>query len=145
WMVQKRALKEKFPDGWTPRKRLSPDALAGIRALNAQFPDTYTTSTLASRFEVSPENIRRILKGGWQPTADEEKDRQDRWFRRGMKLWDHKAELGMKPPRKWRLEGIKRDPGYHEKRQGAIERNRQLEEKDNREIQAKYRKSFTRK
>ncbi|KAH8714353.1 hypothetical protein BGZ61DRAFT_448893 [Ilyonectria robusta] len=145
WKTQKAALKEKFPDGWQPRKRLSPDALAGIRALNAQFPDTYTTSTLASRFEVSPENIRRILKSSWQPSTDEEKDRQDRWFRRGMKVWDHQAALGMKPPRKWRLEGINRDPSYHVKRQGAIRRNRQLEEQDDREIRAKLGRPATRK
>ncbi|KAH6999805.1 hypothetical protein EDB80DRAFT_650904 [Ilyonectria destructans] len=145
WKTQKAALKEKFPDGWQPRKRLSPDALAGIRALNAQFPDTYTTSTLASRFEVSPENIRRILKSSWQPSTDEEKDRQDRWFRRGMKVWDHQAALGMKPPRKWRLEGINRDPSYHVKRQGAIRRNRQLEEQDDREVRAKLGRPATRK
>ncbi|KAH6885890.1 hypothetical protein B0T10DRAFT_491850 [Thelonectria olida] len=136
WRIQKEALKEKFPDGWKPRKRLSPDALAGIRALNAQFPDVYTTSTLASRFEVSPENIRRILKSKWQPNADEEKGRQERWFKRGMQVWDHQAALGMKPPRKWRLEGVTRDPEYHVRRQVAIKRNRELEEQDDREIRA---------
>jgi hypothetical protein len=136
WKIQKEALKEKFPDGWKPRKRLSPDALAGIRALNAQFPEVYTTSTLASRFEVSPENIRRILKSKWQPNADEEKGRQERWFKRGMQVWDHQAALGMKPPRKWRLEGVTRDPEYHVRRKAAIRHNRALEEQDDQEVRA---------
>lgn len=142
WKVQKEALKEKFPEGWKPRKRLSPDALAGIRALNAQFPGHYTTSTLAQKFEVSPENIRRILKGSWKPSAEEEKSRQERWFNRGMKVWDHQAALGMKPPRKWRLEGITRDPSYHRQRKAAIRWNREQDEKDDREIRANLRKSY---
>ncbi|MCV5164004.1 hypothetical protein OFB65_27020, partial [Escherichia coli] len=40
---QKNALKEKFPEGWKPLKKLSPDALEGIRALHKQFPEEYTT------------------------------------------------------------------------------------------------------
>ncbi|KAI5458009.1 hypothetical protein BGZ63DRAFT_392443 [Mariannaea sp. PMI_226] len=139
WKIQKEALKEKFPEGWNPRKRLSPDALAGIRALNAQFPDVYTTSTLASRFEVSPENIRRILKSKWQPNSDEERRRQDRWYKRGMQIWDQQAAIGIKPPRKWRLEGITRDSDYHVRRQAAIRRNRSLDEQDDREVRANMR------
>ncbi|KAK1826298.1 hypothetical protein QBC39DRAFT_335115 [Podospora conica] len=116
WKTQKEALKEKFPEGWQPRKRLSPDALAGIRALHAEFPDIYTTEELANKFEVSPENIRRILRSKWEPSADEEIERQERWFNRGKKVWSRWAELGKKPPRKWRAEGIVRDPIWNEKR-----------------------------
>ncbi|CAM1509939.1 Fc.00g002740.m01.CDS01 [Cosmosporella sp. VM-42] len=131
WAAQKEALKEKFPEGWAPRKRLSPDALAGIRALNAQFPDIYTTDALAKKFEVSPENIRRILKSKWQPSVDEEQSRQERWFRRGMSVWERKAALGVKPPRKWRQEGIARDPTYHAWRQEATRKNKEFEDKEN--------------
>jgi len=116
WRVQKAALKEKFPDGWNPRKKLSPDALTGIRALHAEFPEIYTTEELASKFEVSPENIRRILRSKWVPSTDEEIDRQERWFNRGKKVWSRWAELGKKPPRRWRAEGITRDPIWNEKR-----------------------------
>ncbi len=91
-----------------PRKRLSPDALEGIRALNGQFPDVYTAAVLAKRFEVSPEAVRRILKSTWKPTAAEEEDRQERWFSRGKQVWTRWAELGKKPPRRWRDEGVKR-------------------------------------
>ncbi|KND94094.1 Required for respiratory growth protein 9, mitochondrial [Tolypocladium ophioglossoides CBS 100239] len=132
WQTQKAALKKKFPDGWKPRKRLSPDALAGIRALNAQFPDVYTTQALADKFEVSSEAIRRILKSKWQPSVDEEQERQERWFRRGKQVWEQKAALGVKPPKRWRREGIVRDPAYHEWSRKASEREREWEEDETR-------------
>jgi hypothetical protein len=106
WQIQKSALKEKFKEGWSPRKRLSPDALAGIRAIHAEFPEQYTTSVLAEKFEVSPEAIRRILKSKWSPNEEEELDRQRRWFSRGKKVWGRYAELGLKPPARWRRLGI---------------------------------------
>ncbi|KAJ2969071.1 hypothetical protein NQ176_g8860 [Zarea fungicola] len=119
WMIQKEALKAKFPEGWNPRKRLSPDALAGIRALNAQFPDVYNTRTLAEKFEVSPEAIRRILKSRWVPSVEEEEERYDRWHRRGKKVWEHKAAHGIKPPKRWRDEGIAREPEFHQRKAKA--------------------------
>ncbi|ROT43269.1 hypothetical protein SODALDRAFT_327456 [Sodiomyces alkalinus F11] len=130
WRVQKEALKEKFPEGWRPLKRLSPDAIAGIRALHQQFPDEYGTAQLAEKFEVSPEAIRRILRSKWTPSTEEEEERRERWFRRGMSVWSRYAELGVKPPRKWRKKGIVREPSYHERRRAAIERRRELEEAD---------------
>ncbi|XXG97178.1 Golgi membrane exchange factor (Ric1p-Rgp1p) subunit [Hypoxylon texense] len=116
WQVQKSALQQKFPTGWSPRKRLSPDALDGIRALHAQFPEDYTTEVLAAKFEVSPEAIRRILRSRWTPRPEEEEDRQARWFNRGKNIWSHMAALGRKPPRRWRKEGIVRDPVWNEPR-----------------------------
>lgn len=106
WQAQKAALKDKFQNGWSPRKRLSPDALAGIRAIHAQFPEQYPTSVLAEKFQVSPESIRRILKSNWMPKENEELDRQRRWFNRGQKVWVRYAELGLRPPNKWRALGI---------------------------------------
>ncbi|KAK5629461.1 hypothetical protein RRF57_005176 [Xylaria bambusicola] len=134
WQIQKQALKEKFPEGWRPRKRLSPDALEGIRALHAQFPEQYTTQVLAKNFEVSPEAIRRILKSKWTPNAEEETDRQERWFNRGKQIWSQMAELGTKPPRKWRREGVVRKPHWNEKKGPRTEypympdRNKQVED-----------------
>ncbi|KAF4483614.1 Required for respiratory growth 9, mitochondrial [Fusarium agapanthi] len=146
WKIQKAALKEKFPEGWRPRKRLSPDALAGIRALNAQFPDVYTTEALSNKFEVSPEAIRRILRSKWQADPDEEEKRNARWFRRGKEVWEQKAALGIKPPQKWRREGITRDPSYHDWKKEAVERNRAREERDDLEIRgenAPRRRAYT--
>ncbi|KAM0325319.1 hypothetical protein ACHAQA_007304 [Verticillium albo-atrum] len=130
WQLQKDALKKKFPEGWKPMKRLSPDAVAGIRALHAQFPEEYTTAKLVEKFEVSPEAVRRILKSKWTPSPEEEEERQTRWFRRGKDVWARYAELGMKPPQKWRAEGVARDPSYHDKRQAAIARRKEEEAKE---------------
>jgi hypothetical protein len=106
WMIDKESLKRKFPGGYQPLKRLSPDAVAGIRALHAQMPEQYTTWALSQEFEVSPEAIRRILKSKWRPDLEEESDRARRWLKRGEKVWSRYAELGVKPPRKWRDQGI---------------------------------------
>lgn len=106
WMIQKEKLKEKFPDGWKPLKRLSPDALAGIRALHAQMPELYTSNVLAENFKLSPEAIRRILKSNWSPNSEEETDRQRRWFNRGKKIYTEAAELGFKAPKMWREAGV---------------------------------------
>ncbi|KAK3954670.1 hypothetical protein QBC32DRAFT_311763 [Pseudoneurospora amorphoporcata] len=107
WQHQKNALKEKFPEGWKPLKKLSPDALEGIRALHKQFPNEYTTEVLSDKFQVSPEAIRRILRSKWRPDPEEEIERQERWFKRGAQIWQRYAELGVKPPKKWREQGIK--------------------------------------
>ncbi|KAI9770697.1 MAG: Required for respiratory growth protein 9 mitochondrial [Geoglossum simile] len=107
WQIQKDVLEAKFGiGGWNPRKRLSPDALDGIRALNAQFPDKYTTPVLAEQFKVSPEAIRRILKSKWRPSDEEVEGRRARWDKRGEKIWEKMVELGVKPPKKWREMGI---------------------------------------
>lgn len=130
WRVQKDALKAKFPDGWKPRKKLSPDALVGIRALNAQYPDVFTTKALSEKFEVDPEAIRRILRSKWQPTAEEEESRELRWHKRGQQVWERKAAVGVKPPKKWRREGIARDPVWHERRRKNVQREQAWEEKE---------------
>ncbi|KAH8197895.1 hypothetical protein TruAng_007947 [Truncatella angustata] len=113
WQIQKEALKEKFPEGWNPRKKLSPDALDGIRALHTQYPQIYTTDALANHFQVSVEAIRRILKSKWRPNVEEDEDRQQRWFNRGKNIWSQMAELGTKPPKKWRAAGVSRDARFN--------------------------------
>lgn len=109
WQIQKKALSEKFgSSGWSPRKRISPDSLEGIRSLNAQYPDRYTTAVLAEHFRVSPEAIRRILKSKWRPNDDEEDNRRERWNKRGVNIWGQMSELGIKPPSIWRHQGVGR-------------------------------------
>ncbi|KAL8953885.1 MAG: hypothetical protein Q9222_000259 [Ikaeria aurantiellina] len=103
WQIQKSALSSKFGSaGWAPRKRLSPDALEGIRALHAEFPAKYSTAVLANQFEVSAEAIRRILKSKWRPNDDETSKRRQRWDKRGERIWSQMVALGVKPPKKWR-------------------------------------------
>ncbi|KAJ5780155.1 hypothetical protein N7457_005315 [Penicillium paradoxum] len=97
WQVQKAALKEKFAEGWNPTKKLSPDALDGIRTLHAKAPEKFTTAVLAEEFEVSPEAIRRILKSKWRPSEDEMESRRKRWENRHDRIWSRMAELGLRP------------------------------------------------
>jgi hypothetical protein len=113
WKVQKAALEEKFGEqNWNPRKRISPDALAGIRALHAKSPETFSTAVLAEHFKVTPEAVRRILKSKWQPSEEEAEERRERWEKRGEKKWTEMAEQGLKPPKKWRERGVgKAGPG----------------------------------
>ena len=95
WKVQKAALAAKFgATGWAPLKKLSPEAIDGIRILHAHHPDTFRTQNLAELFEVSPEVIRRVLRTKWQPTADEQVARMERWVKRGCAIFDAKVELG---------------------------------------------------
>ena len=109
WQIDKAILKGKFKgEAWNPRKRVSPDALAGIRSLSASQPDIYNTATLAQHFKMSPEAIRRILKSKWQPSEEEAEDRRKRWEKRGEKKWTEMVEHGIRPPKKWRDMGVGR-------------------------------------
>lgn len=106
WKRQKKALREKFgQEGWHPRKRLSPDALEGIRSLHNSDPEQYSTMVLSQHFQVSPEAIRRILKSRWKPAEQEVESRRMRWERRGSRKWTEMASQGIKPPSRWRIQG----------------------------------------
>ncbi|KAJ5215648.1 mitochondrion organization and biogenesis protein [Penicillium cinerascens] len=100
WQIQKDALDEKFPAGWNPPKKLSPDALDGIRHLHATAPDRFTTAVLAEEFKTSPEAIRRILKSKWRPSEDEVESRRKRWEKRHERIWSQMSELGLRPSTK---------------------------------------------
>jgi hypothetical protein len=100
WAIQKNALKEKFPDGWQPRKRLSPDAMEGVRHLHKIDPGKFTTPVLAEHFKVSPEAIRRILRSKWLPSEEELEGKRVRWERREARVWNQLQELGLRPERK---------------------------------------------
>lgn len=100
WQIQKDALKDKFKGGWNPQKKLSPDAVDGIRQLHALKPNDFTTPVLADQFKISPEAVRRILKSRWRPSETEMDDRRKRWEKRHDKIWSQMAELGLRPKRK---------------------------------------------
>lgn len=100
WRIQKEALNKKFTEGWAPRKRLSPDALEGIRQLHAQDPVKFSTAILAQEFKVSPEAIRRILKSKWRPDEKTMAERRERWRKRNARIWNQMAEIGLRPQRK---------------------------------------------
>lgn len=64
------ALKDAHPGGWSPPKKLSREAMDGLRIMHAQNPDVFTTPILAEKFRISPEAVRRILKSKWEPTRE---------------------------------------------------------------------------
>ncbi|KAI9664382.1 MAG: Required for respiratory growth protein 9 mitochondrial [Alyxoria varia] len=113
WRIRKAALQEKFNNSvWNPPKRLSPDAMEGVRALHDQYPDHFTVPVLAAQFKISPEAIYRILKNRWKPkNVEEEEERLRRWDRRGERIWTGLVEQGVHPPKKWRMMGIGAGPG----------------------------------
>ncbi|KAH8914614.1 hypothetical protein BT69DRAFT_1194584, partial [Atractiella rhizophila] len=56
------ALKEKFPSGWNPRRKLTRETMQILRDLHVRDPKRYPTAILADRFKISPEAVRRILR-----------------------------------------------------------------------------------
>jgi hypothetical protein len=66
-IAHKATMKKSFPDGWNPPKKLSREAMEGLRTLHDHDPETFTTAGLANRFKISPEAVRRILKSRWKP------------------------------------------------------------------------------
>jgi hypothetical protein len=67
----KSTIQEHFPEGWSPPRKLSREAMDGLRELHRFDPDTFTTPVLADRFRISPEAVRRILKSKWEPTREQ--------------------------------------------------------------------------
>ena len=66
-LAHKEAMKRSFPDGWAPPRKISREAMDGLRTLHRHDPDSFTTPVLAEKFKISPEAVRRILKSRWQP------------------------------------------------------------------------------
>lgn len=65
-------IKRLFPAGWNPTRKLSREAMDGLRLLNKHDPETFNTPTLAERFKISPEAVRRILRSKWTPSKEEQ-------------------------------------------------------------------------
>ncbi|EJD55493.1 hypothetical protein AURDEDRAFT_109802 [Auricularia subglabra TFB-10046 SS5] len=65
-------MKKRFPEGWQPPKKLSRDAMDGLRALHNHNPELFSTPVLADKFKISPEAVRRILKSKWVPSKERE-------------------------------------------------------------------------
>ncbi|KAL6153341.1 Required for respiratory growth protein 9 mitochondrial [Exserohilum turcicum] len=127
WAIQKEALREKFNgEAWSPRKKLSPDTMEGIRHLHHTQPEKFTTPILADHFKVSPEAIRRILKSKWRPSDAEYEERMQRWNKRGERIWENLVEMGVKPPKRWRDMGVGRArdgevPRWKSRRRNLVE------------------------
>lgn len=79
WLTQKVTLRQNFPEGWKPPRRLSREATSLLRALHKSAPQQITTPILADRFKISPEAVRRILKAKFElPTQEAERRERKR-------------------------------------------------------------------
>jgi hypothetical protein len=72
------AMRRAFPAGWSPPKKLSREAMDGLRTLHAHDPVQFSTPALAERFKISPEAVRRILKSRWTPSREREAELRER-------------------------------------------------------------------
>ena len=76
-------MRKNFPDGWSPPRKLSREAMEGLRELHRFDPKKFDTPVLAEKFRVSPEAVRRILKSKWTPSREKrlklvEREREER-------------------------------------------------------------------
>jgi Neugrin len=76
-------IRRDFPDGWSPPRKLSREAMEGLRELHRFDPEKFNTPVLAEKFKISPEGVRRILKSRWAPSREKrmklvERERKDR-------------------------------------------------------------------
>ncbi|MBW0571291.1 hypothetical protein O181_111006 [Austropuccinia psidii MF-1] len=78
WLIQKEALKEIFPEGWNPPKKISRPAMKLLRTLHQTDPQQFSLPALSDKFKISPEAVRRILRSKWEPdqTAMEKLERR---------------------------------------------------------------------
>lgn len=63
-------MKKDFPSGWAPPRKLSREAMEGVRQMHRLDPEKFSTPVLAEKFRVSPEAVRRILKSRWEPPRE---------------------------------------------------------------------------
>ncbi|KAG1753627.1 uncharacterized protein EDB91DRAFT_1030873, partial [Suillus paluster] len=71
WKRHRLAIKEAFPQGWSPPRKLSREAMDGLRAMHIYDRRTFSTPVLAEKFKISPEAVRRILRSKWEPSREQ--------------------------------------------------------------------------
>ncbi|GJE96551.1 hypothetical protein PsYK624_127480 [Phanerochaete sordida] len=69
--AHRETMKKDFPEGWLPPRKLSREAMDGLRSLNAHDPEMFSTPVLAEKFKISPEAVRRILRSKWTPSPEQ--------------------------------------------------------------------------
>ncbi|GLB42332.1 putative neugrin [Lyophyllum shimeji] len=83
YKAHRAVMKKDFPHGWAPPRKLSREAMEGVRQMHRLDPEKFTTPVLAEKFKISPEAVRRILKSKWEPPREKrlklaERERQER-------------------------------------------------------------------
>lgn len=81
--AHREVMRKAFPGGWSPPRKLSREAMEGVRQLYRLDPEKFSTPMLAEKFRISPEAVRRILKSKWEPPREKrlklaEREREER-------------------------------------------------------------------
>lgn len=78
WKKHNNTIKNKYPDGWKPKNKLSRAAMIGIKELHQYDSLQFTVANLSEKFKRSPESIRRILKSKWIPNQQRAAQQNER-------------------------------------------------------------------
>ncbi|KAK4053236.1 CAAX prenyl protease [Microbotryomycetes sp. JL221] len=83
WLKHRQTMKQKFPNGWQPPKRVSRQTMNLMKTLHQSNQTLYTLELLSEHFKISKEAVRRILKSKFElPLIEiqkrEEKRKQER-------------------------------------------------------------------
>ncbi|KAG7448777.1 uncharacterized protein BT62DRAFT_965360 [Guyanagaster necrorhizus] len=70
YIRHRKAMRKRFPDGWNPPRKISREAMDGLRELHQFDRAKFNTEVLADKFKISPDAVRRILKGRWEPSRE---------------------------------------------------------------------------
>lgn len=97
-------MREKFPEGFNPPKKLSREAMQIVRQLHQADPSIHTTPALAARYKVSPESIRRILKSKWRPSQGRLDQESIKLSREKTEVLDAESSELEQLASKWRLQ-----------------------------------------
>ncbi|KZO94179.1 hypothetical protein CALVIDRAFT_484619, partial [Calocera viscosa TUFC12733] len=67
WVAHKARMRELYPSGWSPPRKISREAMNVLRVFHQEDPEQFGVQDLAERFQISTEAVRRILRSRWQP------------------------------------------------------------------------------
>ncbi|KAG8744870.1 Required for respiratory growth protein 9 mitochondrial [Ceratobasidium sp. 414] len=70
YLAHKARMKSLYPEGWSPPRTISREAMDTLRDMHARDPIQFRTPVLASKFRISPEAVSRILKSKWRPSSE---------------------------------------------------------------------------
>lgn len=117
FLKHRKVMKERFPDGWNPPRKLSREAMDGLRALHAHDPETFNTPALAEKFRISPEAVRRILKSKWLPKPEQRAKLLEKERRRKEEFKTKRIEREKEKELEWReakarLGRLRRSDGF---------------------------------
>lgn len=121
WLKHRTTLRENFPTGWAPPKRISREAIDLLRVLQQSDPTLYTTPVLAERFKISPEAVRRILKSRFVLDQGERLRRETKRKAERLRMLAEQAVLGDGPAAEARVGAEKKELGVGRKEARASE------------------------